>query len=217
LILQEYATIIKSKITRNPGQNGHNKATIPVIAVEAKEKLWLIPDTVWVVTPLGLVEDHRRPEIEHISRYIEDHYSPNDCLIWRGNKPEYLVMQTPDGLYVPIPFPTAETIKTTPSALYAKAITYTKTLRRLLKRRLKGDKDILSRTSKMVWMGGLIAIVLFIVFMVLISMISPSGSGQVVDPGVVRYGPPADLTIPSGPGDVARPNNPAPARGEKIE
>lgn len=182
------------------GNNHKNRTT--------EDQEYIIPDThrkhvlpplIWRVTTNGLVEDHRIAEIRRICQEVKEKGGINRCLVWAKGSLQYIVLERDDGSFEPFPFPTPDQIKTTPSSLYAKAVTYGKTWRRLLRRRLKHDQDGLNKTSKMIWVGGLIIIVLFIVFVVIVSMVGGSDDTTAPDSTVQQYGSPADLTLPANP------------------
>jgi len=119
----------------------------------------------------------------------------NQCLLWKDGRPTYIFLENEAAEISPFPFPEMEQIKTTSSDLYAKAVTYVRTWTRLLKRELKTEKDRFTQASKMLWVGGLIITILFMVFVLTVAVIDqpePEPTGD-----VVPYGSPADLTLPA--------------------
>jgi len=173
------------------------KAAIPY-KIPLDHRLSVLPSVIWRVTTYGLIQDHRPGEIKRICQELKDTNSINQSIVWSKTALQYIVLESDDGTVKPLPYPDPKEIHTTPSSLYAKAVTYGKSWRRLLRRRLRQETDTLNKTSKMIWVGGLIVVVLFIVFVVIVSMIG--STDEPVAPGtgdnVERYGSEPDLTIP---------------------
>jgi len=162
-------------------------------------RLNVLPSVIWRVTTYGLIEDYRPGEIKRICQEMKEKKIIDQSIVWNRKSLQYIVLETDDDKILPFPYPNPEDVHTTPSSLYAKAITYSKTLRRILRRRIKQEPDTLNKTSKMIWVGGLIVVVLFIVFMVIVSMIGSTDEPLATDTGsdVQPYGSEPNLTIPA--------------------
>jgi hypothetical protein len=172
-----------------------------------------VPPVVYLVTTHGIIEEWRPSEVYRLSQLIEVQ-DPNDFLFFSNKKPVYVGKQTKNGGIEPLSMPELKDIETTSISLYAKAVTYSKTLTRLIRRRLKNNKDKTSKNTKFIWVIALIAIVLFIVFMLAVTIIS-GGKDNSETPTTNNQSsyPKADLTIPT-PTPIPAPT---PAQGVPIE
>lgn len=169
----------------------------PAKEIPKTHLLHIFPKVIWRVTKRGLVEEHRPAEIKRICTLVKEEGNLDACLVWHNGEWQYVFLEKPDGSFSPFLPPDDKIVKTSPATLYARAITYQKTWSRLLRRRLKKESDALTRTSKMVWVGALIVVCLFMIFTVTISIISSGDSESAAASDVQPYGSPANLTLPS--------------------
>ena len=167
----------------------------PVTATNEPTRRYLKPSSIWRVTPTMLIEDYRWTEIGRICDEMYDKKLLNQCLLWKNGRPTYIFKEDAEGNINPFPFPAPEQIVTTSGDLYAKAVTYVKTWIRLLKRELQPNKDRFTQASKMIWVGGLIFTVLFMVFVLTVAVIDQPESESIN--GVQSSGNQADLTLPA--------------------
>lgn len=142
----------------------------------------VLPRQLYIVTRQGIALKRDPEYIKKMANQMQTE-GMNKYIVFRGSTPELMAIMPDIDKVKPMMNPDPTKIHTTPPQLYAKAITYAKTMTRLVKRRLSGSGDPMSRTSKMIWVIGLSVITLFIIFMLVVMVMDNFGSDSETDTG----------------------------------
>jgi len=172
-----------------------------------------VPEVVFLITKHGLIEEYRRSIRLMICRQIEDplsFYDNNQFLWFDDSKPLYVGRW--DGTTI-IPFepPDPTEIKLTSISLFAKVVTYPKSITRWIIRNLRLNQKDTGNKSMFLWMIAVLFTILLIVFMLAVTIVSggkedvtavpevytaPGYSAPVNAPTPAAAQPQADLSIP---------------------
>lgn|GEM_PF-5989805 len=153
---------------------------------ETSQEPFFVPDQAYIITNHGLYIEQYKPNLIELARAVKKEDVIKHFRLLNDNTRTYTFCQGPDGKTAEFIMPTAKEIKVTSIQLYAMVCTYPRIVARLLMRRYRKENHNLVKGLKSIWVIILIVVVLFIIFMLSISIIGASNSDTTAIDGVAE-------------------------------